>query len=274
MKKQAFTLIELLVVIAIIALLIGILVPALGAARRAAAKAKDATQVRSIPQAFNIWTNNFPEKKGRYPEYVDPNNGQSYNDANPDAWWEVGGGYQWGSGFTRPALSTLCNFQAQPFNAKMLIHPYAQSGMGANTQSVGSIVLTRMQISYGCLQDCDNNGVAQSAVDWSSTGSSGAPIAADWKSRDETGATSSGSDFAPKLNWEGNVGWNDAHVTYEKSQKNAAGNWFVTQTKDNIGQIYPYNDMNLCPGPNEKNGGADPKVAMYQHILVGPDNWQ
>ena len=60
MKRQTtrgFTLIELLVVIAIIALLIGILLPALGKARATARKATDLSNVRSMGLMMTLYAN-------------------------------------------------------------------------------------------------------------------------------------------------------------------------------------------------------------------------
>ena len=63
-KQKGFTLIELLVVMSIIALLLSILMPALGRARAEAMLTKDQTQVKAIFSGFTFWT---PSHDGKYP---------------------------------------------------------------------------------------------------------------------------------------------------------------------------------------------------------------
>ena len=89
--NKGFTLIELLVVISIIALLIGILLPALGAARRTARKMKGTTQVRGLVQSMVTFASGngerFPglDSKGRILENTDFDTGLSGHGATNEA---------------------------------------------------------------------------------------------------------------------------------------------------------------------------------------------
>jgi prepilin-type N-terminal cleavage/methylation domain-containing protein/prepilin-type processing-associated H-X9-DG protein len=63
-RSKGFTLVELLVVIAIIALLVGILLPAVQRARKNAIQIKDSTQVRNIMGANTLWA---ASNRDKYP---------------------------------------------------------------------------------------------------------------------------------------------------------------------------------------------------------------
>lgn len=62
--RNGFTLIEMLVVVAIIAVLAGILLPAMGKAKRAALEARARTEVKSIETAVKAYLSQY----GKFPE--------------------------------------------------------------------------------------------------------------------------------------------------------------------------------------------------------------
>ena len=92
-RHSAFTLIELLVVISIIALLIGILLPALGAARNAARDVVCSTQVRSHAQGFAIYAADNKDMPPPFSEGVPGDSSSPAYNASQDPRW--GGGKTW-----------------------------------------------------------------------------------------------------------------------------------------------------------------------------------
>ena len=77
MRRKAFTLVELLVVIGIIALLISILMPALGRAKEQANWVKCLSNLRQLGQAFTMYVNN---NKGFFPRPGVGRGAASYED--------------------------------------------------------------------------------------------------------------------------------------------------------------------------------------------------
>ncbi len=200
LKKRAFTLIELLVVISIIALLIGILLPALGAARRTARQMQNSTQVRGIHSGLVLFA-------------------QGNNTYYPGLTTIGGDGTKEDTAATHTALTVENRFLVllddNYFTAEYIISPSE-----TKTEYVdGTGTITTAAFSYAM---ADASTAGQRRNEWRETSNSEAVVIGDRAKAN--GASGSEGDEVKSVHtnpstgsneWRGSVGFNDNHVTFE-----------------------------------------------------------
>jgi len=283
----AFTLIELLVVIAIIALLVGILLPAIGAARRIARQMVDGNNVRETCRGLVIWAQGQQDTYP-LPSALDAANATLPAGTSPEAKNTTGNiiSIMLFNGLSTPQqfISTAEVNTGQVQRADFYEYT-APTGAATPTQALwdpkfkGTPIDAATPTSPLCA--VGNNSFAHCVLfgkrraQWSATYTSTEAV---WGNRGPTyaamdsalypastggrwalpnDATGTGSNtlliHGGRTTWEGNIGYNDSHVTFEtrpnpdaltytrnaNSPKTATDNLFVNESDQLNGDQTP-----------------------------------
>ena len=270
-KIKAFTLIELLVVISIIALLIGILLPALGAARTTARQMKSSTQVRGIHQGMAIYgeTNDgwYPGLDSRG-EPWGAMDGPAWDPSSPGDWWLNNTGIN-------PSRRWAILMNEGFFPLEYLASPQDPEKVGF---FAGPGKVDIRGISFALPQLLNNTGTGPRAtkVDWASTTNSGAVVLSD---RNAVPSLGFGGDspanppLPPESVWtdEGSEEWHGSIV------KNDNSTTFVTEpvARTQYGSAAEVPEDRLFGNDNDSSGVSGDDTRMtYKTVNDISGHWR
>lgn len=181
-KKKAFTLIELLVVISVIALLVGILLPSLGSARKAANKSKNSTNLAGMVKRLTVIATEDETAV-------------------------------WPGAAADTAAAKVEDMVADPYSIspKSFVNPEDPSLLPTEWDGVGQPAICT-SVDGSTKVGEFSYAFTQAVASWKNTLQSSVVLVSD---RSQGNTTSGASVWG--TTWEGSVGWGDAHAGFEKS---------------------------------------------------------